>query len=186
MNRVEVKANEIIIKRNNILIGLGVVVFGIAITGVWGMIDFLMLGPPDPGDELIEAFTLLYIFSGTLFLFGMGVYGIMAGFKQFVIDPDGVFCKGLFGEKKLTWQEISDYGMFLSGRSMGYNEYIFYFSKEVLPVNRKSTRKKLRGRAVYAYVYYRGENVDRIVPFCRRYSSVSPFICYEDKALNRR
>lgn len=186
MNRIEIKANVVVVKRNNLLIGLGAVILGMGILGVWGMIDFLMLGPPDPGDEFVHIFSILYIFSGEALILGMGIYSITAGFNRIVIDSDGVFCKGLFGEKKLTWQEIADYGVFLSGRSMGYNEYILYFSREVLPVNRKSTKKKLRGRAVFAYVHYRGEDIDRIVSFCRRYSSVTPFICDEEKALNRR
>lgn len=63
MNRVEVKVNEIIIKRNYILIGLGAVVLGMGIIAVWFMIDFLMLGPPDPGDEFI------YIYSRYCFSF---------------------------------------------------------------------------------------------------------------------
>lgn len=185
MNRVEVKVNEIIIKRNNILIGLGAVVLGMGITGVWFMIDFLMLGPPDPGDEFVYIFAILFSLLGTIMILGVSISGIIAGFNRIVIDPDGVFCKGLFGEKKLTWQEISDYGMFLSGKSMGYNEYILYFSKEVLPVNRKSTKKKLRGRAVFACVYYRGDDIDRIIPFCRRYSSVPPFIRKGRQSINR-
>ncbi|MGN1443952.1 MAG: hypothetical protein ACI4XE_08900, partial [Acutalibacteraceae bacterium] len=157
MNRIEIKANEVVVKRNHLLIVLGVFALGMGITAVLGLVDFLMLGPPEPGDEFMQAFTLLYIFAGTVLFFGMGVYSITTGFNRIVIDSDGVFCKGLFGEKKLIWQEISDYGMFLSGRSMGYSEYILYFSREVLPLNKKQTKKKLRGRAVFAYVHYRGE-----------------------------
>lgn len=180
MNRVEVKANEIVVKRNKILICLGAVALVIGITAVWETIDFLMLGPPDPGDEFIHIFTTLYLFSGTVLILGVSIFGIIAGFNRIVINPDGVFCKGLFGEKKLTWQEISDYGMFLNERSMGYNEHILYFSREVLPVNRKSTKKKLRGRAVFACVYYRDDDIDRIVAFCRRYAKCEPFLSNTD------
>lgn len=184
MNQVEIKANEVIIKRNNLLIVLGVFALGIGITAVPMLTNF-----PKPGItgeyELSEVFGFLFGCFWLLVISGNGIYSITAGFNRIVIDSDGVMCKGLFGVKKQTWQEISDYGMFLSGRSMGHNEYILYFSRKVLPVNRKSTKKKLRGRAVFAYVYSRDEDIDKILAFCRRYSSVPPFISGEDKALNK-
>lgn len=105
-----------------------------------------------------------------------------------VVDRNGVCRKGLFSRKSLSWAEILDYGCFydryiksLSGM------YVVYFSSEKLNGDKTGKRKKIGGKAIRTYLSAPDacKAVDSLIPFFRRYSSVSPFICDEDKALNR-
>lgn len=179
MNRVEVKVNEIIIKRNNILIGLGALVLGKGITAVPMLLDFPK--PEITGEyELSEVFGFLFGCLWLLIVSGSGIFCITAGLKRIVIDSDGVMCKSLFGVKKLLWSAVADYGVYWDGhtRPTSYHEYVLYFSDQTLPVNRKSTKKKPGRNTVKTHflsVRFSDEP-EKILAFCRRYSPVPPFV----------
>ncbi|MGN1443588.1 MAG: hypothetical protein ACI4XE_07050 [Acutalibacteraceae bacterium] len=189
MNRIEIKANEVVVKRNNLLIVFGVFVLGIGIGVVPMLLDFPK--PEITGEyELSEVFGFLFGCLWLLVISGNGIFCITAGFKRIVIDSDGVTCKGLFGVKKLSWSAVADYGVYWDGqtRPTSFHEYVLYFADAVLPVNRKLTKKKPGRNTVKTHflsVRFSDEP-EKILAFCRRYSSVTPFICDEDKALNRR
>ena len=183
MNRVEIKVNEIDIKRSNLLIALGVVVIGVGITAVPMLLEIPK--PEITGEyELSEVFGFLFGFLWFFVISGNGIFCITAGFKRIVIDSDGVFCKGLFGTKRLLWSAITDYGVYWDGqtRPTGFHEYVLYFSDEALLVNRKSTKKKLGRNTVKTHfqsVRFADEP-EKILAFCRRYAKCEPFVSDPD------
>lgn len=189
MNRVEIKANEIVIKRSNLLIVLGVVVIGVGITAVPMLLEIPK--PEITGEyELPQVFGFLFGFLWFLVISGNGIFCITTGFKRIVIDSDGVISKGLFGTKRLLWSAITDYGVYWDGqiRPTWFHEYVLYFSDEALLVNRKSTKKKLGRKTVKTHfqsVRFADEP-EKILALCRRFSSVAPFIRKGDKIFDRR
>ncbi|MGN1195826.1 MAG: hypothetical protein ACI4SB_10105 [Acutalibacteraceae bacterium] len=186
MNQVEINTNSILVKPNRVFLARGIfsLFLGCLVLG-------LLLNGSEPIAPIEITFAdklgakICYVF--LLFFFGLGFFGIIAGSMRIVIDENGVCGKRLFSKRRLLWTEIQDYGIFDSGDRDSYGKIsILYFSAAELPLNKKRTKKKIRSRTVYVYVQCSGADADRIIAFCRRYSSVTPFVCDEDKAFNRR
>ena len=57
------------------------------------------------------------------------------------------------------------------------NVYYFYFSKEMLPIG-NNDEKKVRGQVIKTMIFEGDlqDFTDEVIPFCRRFTGVVPFI----------
>lgn len=176
MNQVEINMNNIVVKPNREIFASGIFSLFLGCLALT-----LLLNGSEPtapiemtlADRLATKICYMFI----LLFFGFGFWGIITGSMRLVIDENGVCGKRLFSKKRLLWSEIHDYGIFDSSDGDIHGKIgILYFSAAELPLNKKRTKKMIKGRTVYAYVKCSGADADRIVAFCRRYARCEPFV----------
>lgn len=113
------------------------------------------------------------------FVIGVMTFYLVFNFgKKTILDSEGITTTFLFYKKELEWREIQDYGVSYTGQTKGEgNTYYLYFSNEEQK-QKNRFRKKLKGNIIKVIIvgedYY--EITKKVLPFCQRKTSVTPFV----------
>lgn len=180
MKQIEINMNSIVVKPNRGFLASGILslflcclVLSLLFNGSEPIAPIEMTFADKLGRKICYVFLLLF--------FGLGFFRIITGSMCIMIDENGVCGKRLFSKKRLLWSVIRDYGIFDSGDVDRDGKIsILYFSAAELPLNKKRTKKKIKGKAVYAYVKCSGADAERMVALCRRYAGCESFVSDPD------
>ena len=109
----------------------------------------------------------------------MGKRSIRSAGQILTISAEGVSIKYRFSVSKplfLSWSEIADYGyVFLGSFEYGNkssDDYILYFAKNTLPINKRLNRKKAeKGEIRFGFSEDGARTItDYVLPFCEQYA----------------
>lgn len=172
MFEIDESKNRIVIKENKMFLVIVIFAAIMSVLGIRVIIGLL------PFDDFSDVFGFIFLCIWTLTVLGMGIFSLITGSKQVIIDEAGVLSKTLVSENKYNWDEIKDYGLSYCGQSRGQgNTYYLYFSKEQQPI-KNECKKKLKGKMIKTFVFESDyeEVVQKIIPFCISHTEVQPFI----------
>ncbi len=181
MKRIEYDSfnNRYILRGNVFFVGLSAVALFMMISGIRMICDIL---PFEEGYTGGDIFGLGFMCVWTLVVTCGFLVGLTNATKKMIINSEGVTTKNLFSKKTYLWAEIEDYGVSYSGNTRGEgNTYDLYFSKQ--PQKTKNEcRKRLKGKMLKTYIFETDYTIvaEDIMPFCRQYTAVEPFVG-EDK-----
>ena len=132
--------------------------------------------------ETLDYIGAAFIVFWTTMVFFMGKGVIKSVTSDLVINQDGITVKSILGKDFIAWSQVEDYGISFIGNSKGTMYYYLYFAKEYQQTKNSKT-KKLKGKMIkYTITEYNySETVNWIVPFCKTFCPISPFICEEEK-----
>jgi hypothetical protein len=165
----------IIFKRNIVYIVVGVFAVFLAVVG---SCFIFRLWSAEEQSSFMDYFGFAFICVWLVGLLAVGISFLASGSKQVTINDQGVLCHSLFGKTFIPWPEIADWGMSYCGQIKGEgNTYEVYFSKHPCSI-KNDCSKRLKGKMIKTFVYKNEyqEAVDKIVPFCKKYTTVEPFI----------
>lgn len=124
--------------------------------------------------ELLSLGTAFMLLWSAVALF-MIYFSLNSFFRRIIINENGVTLKNIIGSKKLTWEEISDYGISYSGiKRDGQSYYSLYFSSEK-SILRSNDKRKFQGKTIKFQVLKKNleEVTFSVLPFCKE------FLCFE-------
>ena len=166
---------SVVIKQNPVFLFIGVAACLMAVFGLRLLFGLL---PLEDGYTAIDIFGVIFVCVWILLVLGMGCFALKTASKKFTIDHRCVSCKSWFRKDFLSWYDIRDWGLSYCGQTRGEgNTYYLYFSKEILPAKNECA-KRLKGKMIKIYVIgdEYADAVNRIIPFCRAQTSVTPFV----------
>ena len=169
--------NKITTKRRLFFVIFGVVAAGMCASGVNQLIELIRYAGEDRFSDLIG---IPFMCIWCLIAAWMSLFGFRECSKQLTITSEGVTCSTFLSRRTWTWPEIIDWGVAYGGNDRGSTIYYLYFSKQENSITKKG-RKKLRGKTFKCMMSDDdlGSAKEILVPFCRRYTSVAPFISEE-------
>jgi len=149
------------------------IIIGILVTIV-GIIVFIMIFSLKP-ENILET-VIPFIFA--VFLTGLEIFELNSGSKKIVIDSEGISCKSLFQRQYIQWTDVKDYGISYKGETRYRDStYYFYFAESVKPTQSDVSKEiDVHTMKIFIFKKDRDRIEKEIIPFCRKYSEVSPFI----------
>lgn len=172
-------SRNIVVKQNSVFLFVGA---GACMMSCFGIHLLFGLLPLEAGYTPMDIFGVIFVCVWILLVLGMGCFALETASRKITIDREGVFCQSWFRKDFLSWYDIRDWGLSYCGQTRGEgNTYYLYFSKEISPVKNEYT-KRLKGKMIKTYVIgdEYADAVNRIIPFCRLWTGVTPFAA-EDK-----
>lgn len=169
---------QLIFKRNISYIVVGVFAVCLAVVGCCYI---FRLWCAETQSSFMDYFGFVFICVWLIGLFSAGISFLAIGSKQVVINNQGIFCRSLFKKTFIPWSEVADWGMSYCGQTKGEgNTYELYFSKQPCSI-KNDCSKRLKGKMIKMHLFgneYQ-KAVDMIVPFCKAYTTVEPFIAVD-------
>lgn len=125
-------------------------------------------------DELLSLGTA-FIFVWSAFLLFMIYSSLNYFFRRIIINDNGVTIKNIIGSRKMTWEEIIEYGVAYSGMQRDGEEYYsLYFATEN-SILRTNGKRRFHGKTIKFPVTKKNleELKFSVLPFCKKY------LCYD-------
>ena len=167
------------LKQNPIFLYIGICA---CIMGIFGFRLLLGLLPLEAGYTAMDIFGVVFVCVWILTVWSMGFFTLATASRKITINCYGVSCKSWFQKDFLSWYDIRDWGLSYYGQTRGEgNTYYLYFSP-ALCEQKKECTKKLKGKMIKGFIVgdEYGDAINRIIPFCRQWTGVTPFIA-EDR-----
>ncbi len=130
--------------------------------------------------ESVDYVGLLFVAFWTIMVFFMGKSAIKMLTSDLIINCDGITIKSILGRDFMAWSEVEDFGLSYDGNGRSGKTYSLYFSKEYKQVKNEKT-KVLKGKML-RYIVYEDSSFEVkkwIIPFCKTFCPVEPFVCEE-------
>lgn len=168
-------SNKITLKSNRLYFGTVIIAIIMAIIGF--RILFLLL-PFEEDATYADVFGLIFLCVWIVIVLSIGIFAFLAVYKKIEINDEGVLCRSFFKKTLFKWSEIRDWGLSYCGQTrFEGNTYYFYFSKEPQEI-KNVCKKKLKGKMIKVLVVGSeyAEVVSKVIPFCKKRTSIEPFI----------
>lgn len=159
-------------------------------TAVSGAVSVLLTGvlidliKSSEQDEMIilDYIVYVFLFAFICFMVGVFVFYLNELSKKLIINEQGIKVRSILRRGFIEWSDIEDYGLLFYTNNFRYSEFnIFqlYFSKDKLK-GKAWNKKKIKFKTLKAYISEDDYNLVtcRIIPYCRKYSEIKPFIAY--------
>lgn len=171
--RIKRHDNSIILSGNELFLMIGIVAISFFCVGIYLMITCIW-----PEDGVVDRLGTCFVGIWTCMGLWMAVRSLNEAFTELVIDEGGVLLRCPLGKKRITWNEIGDWGLsYVGTANHDDNGYEFYFAREPQQEKNESSRKLRKEVLRYTVI---GEEYERllqeVLPFCQRYARVKPFV----------
>ena len=149
------------------------IIIGILVT-ISGIIVFTMTFSMK-SENILEP-VIPFVFA--VVLTGLGIFELNSGSKKIIIDSKGISCKSLFKKQYIKWADVKDYGISYTGETRYRDStYYLYFAESLKPTQSEVSKKiDVNTMKIFIFKKERDKAEKEIIPFCRQYSEVSPFI----------
>lgn len=169
---------QIVFKRNIASLGMGVF---LEILAAVVFCFFCRIWSEEEQSSFMDYFGFAFLCLWLTFVVIGGIYCFVNGSKKVTIDAQGIFCRSWFEKMFIPWLEVADWGLSYSGQTKGEgNTYEVYFAKHLCET-KNDCRKRLKGKMIKTFIYEKEYQtvVDQMVPFCKEYTTVEPFVAVD-------
>lgn len=130
--------------------------------------------------EPMDYVGFLFVSFWTIGVFFIGKSVIKMLTSDLIINSDGITTKSILGRDFLSWAEVEDYGLSYDGHGRNGKTYSLYFSKKYKEAKNERS-KNLKGKMLRYIIYTDSylEIKEKIIPFCKTFCPIEPFVCEE-------
>lgn len=166
---------DIVIKRNNDLLEIGVIIIILTIAGILLLFGLL---PFEESYTLSNIFGLILLCILIIVLLSIGAFVFVSNSKQITMNDDGILCSSWFGKKFIKWEDVKDWGVSYCGQTRweGNTYYLYFSEQECLMKN--YCAKKLKWNMIRTFFIENdySEVISKIIPFCKEKTEINPFL----------